>query len=78
MIATCLDRTDHQGNNIESVFFMSATIPGIILSCAWRNGIVRVEGHPDELWDIPGGGHTNAVPVAEVVEEQVEIDEDIF
>jgi hypothetical protein len=59
------------------------TIPGVILSFAWRNCIVREESHPDALWDVPdcstgGGRQANAVPVAEVVEEQVKIDEKFF
>ncbi len=66
LIATRLNRTDRQGNNFESVFFT--------LSCAQRNCIVREEGHPDALWDVPtrapqGRRRANAVPVAEVVEE---------
>jgi hypothetical protein len=83
LIATRLDRTDRQGHNFESVFFTSASIPGVILSCARRNCIVREEGHPDALWDVPTratrrGRRANAVPVAEVVEEQVKIGEEIF
>ena len=83
LIATRLDRTDRRGNNFESVFFTSVSIPGVILSCARRNCTVREEGHPYALWDVPtratrGGRQANAVPVAEVVEEQVEIGEDIF
>ena len=83
LIATHLGMTDHQGHNYESVFFTSASIPGVILSCARRNCIVREEGHPDALWDVPtratrGGRQAIAVPVAEVVKEQVEIGEDIF
>ena len=50
LIATHLGRTERQGNSFESVFFTSATIPSIILSCARRNRIVREEGHPDALW----------------------------
>lgn len=83
LIATHLGMTDRQGHAFESVFFTSASIPGVILSCARRNCVVREEGHPDALWDVPtratrGGRRANAVPVAEVVEEQVEIGEDIF
>jgi hypothetical protein len=83
LIATHLGMTDRQGHNYESVFFTSASIPGVIMSCARRNCIVREEGHRDALWDIPtratrGGRWANAVPVAEVVEEQVKIGADIF
>ncbi len=81
LIATHLSRTDRQGNNF--VYFMLATNPGIILSCARRNCMVREEGHLDALWNISarvpwGEGRADAVPVAEVVEEPVEIGKDIF
>jgi hypothetical protein len=83
LIATRLDRTDCRGNNFESVFFMSASIPGVILSCARKNCIIREEGHPDAVWDVPvcmtrRGGRADAVPVAGILEEQVEIGEEIF
>ena len=84
LITTRLDRTYCHGNNFESVFFTSATIPGIILSCARRNCIIREEGHPNALWDVSartvrvGARRANAVPVAEVIKEQVKIGKDIF
>ena len=79
LIATHLGKTERQGNNFESVFVTSATTPGIILSCARRNCIVREEGHPDALWGIPvARAPRGGVPVAEVVEDSVEIGEDIF
>ncbi len=54
------------------------------MSCARRNCIVREEGHPDALWDVLArtvrveARRANAVPMAEVIKEQVEIGEDIF
>ena len=69
LIATHLGRTERQGNNFESVFFTSVTIPGVILSCARRNCIVREEGHPDALWGIPVArapwGDFQGTPVAQ-------------
>jgi hypothetical protein len=74
LIATRLDRTNCRGNNFESIFFMSASNPGVILSCARKNCIVREEGHTDAVWDVPArrtrrGGWADAVPVAGIVEE---------
>jgi hypothetical protein len=53
LIATHLGMTDRQGHNFESFFFTLVSIPGIILSCATRNCIVREDGHPDAFWDVP-------------------------
>ncbi len=82
LIATHLGMTGCQGNNFESVFFTSATIPGIMLSCTRRNCVGREKGHPNGQWDVPmcaprmGWG---VVLVAEVVDEPaVEIDDEIF
>ena len=79
LIATHLGRTERQGNSFESVFFTSATIPGVILSCARRNCIVREEGHPDGIWGdagirLPRG----EVLVEAALNKRADIGDDIF
>jgi hypothetical protein len=78
LIATCLGRSDHRGNNFESIFFTSVTFPGLELSCARGKYIVH--------WDVPtraprggrwprGAAQPAAAPIAE---EQVEILDEVF